>query len=70
MEKLKEFWTSLDEDTQVNRKLFLFEIITAVLAGFVIGFLVSPFRSITIASNNENNGNGNSASGDEEDEDE
>ena len=69
MERLKEFWASLDEETEINRKLFLFEIITAVLAGFVIGFLVSPFRSITIASNNENNGNGNCACDEDDKED-
>ena len=71
---IKEYWKSLDEDTVVNRKLLFFEFATAILAGILIGFLITPFRSITIASNNEGCANGNSADGNDvgggEDEDE
>ena len=66
MEKWKAYWASLEEDTVINKKLFLFEMITAVLAGILLGLALSPMRSLTIASNNENNGNGNCASADEE----
>ena len=60
---MKKFWESLDEDTVINRKLLFFEFVTAVLAGILLGILITPFRSITIASNNEGCANGNSADG-------
>ena len=73
MEKIKKCWASLDEDTVINKKLLFFEILTAVLGGILIGILLTPFRSITIASNNEGCGCGNSADGkclcDQEEED-
>ncbi len=53
MNKLTEFWESLEEDTVVNRKLLLFEFLTAIFAGVLLGILITPFRSITIASNND-----------------
>ncbi len=75
MKKIKAYWSSLDSDTVINRKLLIFEFATAILAGILIGILVTPFRSITIASNNEGCGSGNSADGNgiggpDEDEDE
>ncbi|MBR4758769.1 MAG: hypothetical protein IK078_01285 [Lachnospiraceae bacterium] len=75
MKKIKAYWSSLDEDTVINRKLLFFEFVTAVLAGVLLGILITPFRSITIASNNEGCANGNSADGNDvgtpdEDEDE
>ncbi|MBR1693476.1 MAG: hypothetical protein IJ711_11985 [Lachnospiraceae bacterium] len=66
MKKIKNFMISLDEDITINRKLLFFEILSALLGGIVIGFLLTPFRSVTIASNNENNGNGNGNSSDPE----
>ncbi|MCR4690983.1 MAG: hypothetical protein K5739_06550 [Lachnospiraceae bacterium] len=53
MEKLRDYWESLDEEKVINGKLFLFEILTAALAGVLLGILLTPFRSICIASNNE-----------------
>ncbi len=66
MKKFSNYWLSLDEETVINRKLLLFEILTALFAGIVLGFIFAPFKSLTIASNNENNGNGNSASAEKE----
>lgn len=52
MKKMKECWLTLDEEKTVNGKLLLFQFLTAVLAGILLGILITPFRSITIASNN------------------
>ena len=48
MKKFRNYWLSLDEDTVINRKLLLFEILTAILAGIVLGFILAPFKSLTI----------------------
>ncbi len=53
MNRLREYWMELDDEVEVNRKLLLFQFLTAVLAGVLFGILITPFRSITIASNNE-----------------
>ncbi|MBR6316280.1 MAG: hypothetical protein IKR58_04705 [Lachnospiraceae bacterium] len=62
MKKIKQWWTSLDEGRMVNGKLLFFEFVTAILAGILIGIIITPFRSITIASNNSDCGTGNCAS--------
>jgi hypothetical protein len=54
MKSIKQKWASLDEEKTINGKLLFFEFLTAVLAGVLLGILITPFRSITIASNNEN----------------
>ena len=53
MKKIMESWKLLDEDMVVNRRLLFFEFLTAVLAGILFGILITPLRSITIASNND-----------------
>ncbi|MCR5282333.1 MAG: hypothetical protein K6E18_03110 [Lachnospiraceae bacterium] len=64
MRSIKEKWASLDEDRTINGKLLFFEFAAAVLAGILLGILITPFRSITIASNNENcTADGNKAEG-------
>ena len=40
MERIKEWWESLDEDKIVNKKLLLFEFVAAVLAGILLGLLL------------------------------
>ena len=65
MEKIKDWWESLDEEIIVNKKLLFFEFTTAVLAGILLGAIFTPYKSITIASNNKDNGNGNSAAADD-----
>ncbi len=69
MERIKEWWESLDDETIINKKLLLFEFTTAVLAGILLGVIFTPFRSITIASNNEDCGNGNCAANEEDEDD-
>ena len=68
MQRIKDWWESLDDETIINRKLLFFEFLTAVLAGILIGVIFTPFRSITIASNNEDCGNGNCGCDQDEDE--
>ena len=64
MKSIKEKWAALDQEKTVNGKLLFFEFLTAVLAGVLLGILLTPFRSITIASNNENcTADGNKAEG-------
>ena len=53
--------SSLDEDITLSKRLHILELAVALLAGLVIGMLISPRRNMTIASNN------NISSNDEED---
>ena len=69
MNKLKNYWNSLDTEIVVNNKIMVLEIICVLLLGILLGLMFAPIRSFTIASNNENNGNGNSASNEEAKED-
>ena len=58
--KLEKFWNSLDRAILVNKRELVLGIAACTLAGVVAGILLSPRKTVTIASNNGNN-NGNSA---------
>ena len=58
--KLEKFWNSLDRAIVVNKRELVLGIAACTLAGVVAGILLSPRKTVTIASNNGNN-NGNSA---------
>ena len=69
MSRIKDWWYALDDDAIVNRKLLFFEFLTAVFAGMLLGILITPFKSITIASNNDGCCASASCGCDDEDED-
>ena len=58
--KLEKFWNSLDRAILVNKRELVLGIAACTLAGVVAGILLSPRKTVTIASNNGNN-NANSA---------
>ena len=58
--KLEKFWNSLDRAILVNKRELVLGIAACTLAGVVAGILLSPRKTVTIASNNGNN-SGNSA---------
>ena len=58
--KLEKFWSSLDRTILVNKRELVLGLTVCTLAGVVAGILLSPRKTVTIASNNGNN-NGNSA---------
>ena len=39
MEKMQEFWDSLDTETVVNRKVLFLELLVCVLAGVLAGMI-------------------------------
>ena len=59
-EKMQTLWKSLDHRIVVNQRELVLGIAACTLAGVVAGILLSPRKTVTIASNNGNN-NGNSA---------
>ena len=54
IKKWQDYLDSLDYETVVNRKMVFFELLTALLGGFVLGFLFAPKRSYRIGNNNGN----------------
>ena len=54
--KMKSFWTSLDETTIISKRELFLEIVTASLAGLVLGMIFTPKKTVTIGSNNSGNG--------------
>ena len=58
-EKWELFKVSLTEDKIMTKKEWLLTIAVFVLAGIVLGMLLSPRKSVTIGSNNGNNNGSN-----------
>ncbi len=54
MNKIKEFWASLDDVTTISKKELFLSITTCVLAGIVFGFLFSPKKTSIFGSYNGN----------------
>ena len=57
MDMVKEYLQTLDEEIYIDKKLLLFEFLTVFLCGILLGIITSPYRSVSICSNNENIGN-------------
>ena len=52
MNRIKDFWNSLNENITVNRRELVLGIAACTLAGVVIGMLMAPPKDITIGSGN------------------
>ena len=52
MNRIKEFWSNLNEDITVNRRELVLGVAACALAGVVIGMLMAPPKDITIGSGN------------------
>ena len=52
MEKMQEFWDSLDTETVVNRKVLFLELLVCVLAGVLAGMIFSPKKRVMIGCYN------------------
>ena len=57
-EKWNEFQTSLEEMTLMKKREYFLTLTVCLLAGLVIGKLISP-RKFTMIGNNNGNNNGN-----------
>lgn len=57
-EKWNEFQTSLEEMTLMKKREYFLTVTVCLLAGLVIGMLISPRKFMMIGNNNGNN-NGN-----------
>lgn len=54
MNKIKNFWVSLEEETIVSKRELVLGLMTCFLAGVVAGVFFSPKKSVAIGSNNGN----------------
>ena len=54
MQKLKELWTSLDQNIVVNKRELVLGVAACALAGIVIGTFLSPRITLTIGNNSGN----------------
>ncbi len=52
VEKMQEFWDSLDTETVVNRKVLFLELLVCVLAGVLAGMIFSPKKRVMIGCYN------------------
>lgn len=62
IQKIRKYWTSLDQRVIVSKRELILGITTCTLAGILAGIFLSPKKTLTIGSNNGNNNVGNSAS--------
>lgn len=63
MKRIKEFTAALPEEIQVTKLDFTLSIVVGVLAGIIVGMLVSPRKNTSIHCGNDN---GNNYFGDDE----
>ena len=54
MERCKALWASLEDMTTVSKKELFFEFCTCLLAGLVLGMLLSPRKHTSMGCNNGN----------------
>lgn len=54
MKKMKLFWESLDDMATVSKRELFLELVTCVLAGFVLGIIFCPKKTTMIGCNNGN----------------
>ncbi len=52
LEKIKNYWTSLDQEITVNKREMVMGLALCTFAGIVIGTMLSPNIHVTIGSNN------------------
>lgn len=48
IEKMQEFWDSLDTETVVNKKVLFLELLVCVFAGVLAGIIISPKKRVMI----------------------
>lgn len=52
MEKMREFWDSLDAEVAVNKRVLFLELLVCVLTGILAGIMVSPKKRVMIGCYN------------------
>lgn len=48
LEKMQEFWDSLDMETVVNKKVLFLEFLVCVFAGILAGIIISPKKRVMV----------------------
>jgi len=61
--KLSKFWRSLDRNVVVNKRELFLGMTSCALSGILLGMLLSPRHSLTIASYNTGAASSEKASG-------
>ena len=52
LERIKELWDELDAEAVVNKKVLFLELLVCVLAGILLGIMVSPKKRVMIGCYN------------------